>query len=96
LPNTPKKHTGSLAQFFSDMTGFPTEALTDIPLLICKGPSEMVTEGCRAILEYSRSRIRLDMRKKILLVEGADLVMSEFRRNSLRIRGQIHRICWEG
>ena len=84
-----------LAEMVSSLTGFPTESLTDMPVLLCKGAFEMQVEGCRSILEYGGERIRLHMGRENLTVEGCGLTMSAFHRNCLTIRGSITGIRWE-
>ena len=75
MPSSQRKNRIRLAEAVSAMTGFPTEAVSSEPVLLCKGPWEMVVEGCQAILEYSGVRIRLDMKKEKLTVEGKELTM---------------------
>ena len=89
-----KKHF-RLTALLADLTGFPPESLTDMPVLLCRGTMEILTEGCRSVLEYDDARIRLDMGREILCVEGEGLTMSDFHRNYLTIRGKIFRILWE-
>ena len=95
MPDTPRKNRSRLAAMLSDLTGFPVESLSDIPVLLCKGSCEMLAEGCRSILEYSENRIRLDMGKETLVIEGEKLTMSDFHRDTLTIRGSICSIRWE-
>ena len=90
-----RKKKNWLTALLADLTGFPPEGLTDMPVLLCRGTMEVMTEGCRAILEYGDTRIRLDMGREILCVEGEVLTMSDFHRNCLTIRGDIRRVLWE-
>lgn len=90
-----RNNRSRLAAMLSELTGFPVESLSDMPVLLCKGSMEILTEGCRSILEYGDTRIRLDMGRETLCVEGENLSMSDFHRNCLTIRGCIRRIGWE-
>ncbi|MBR4959688.1 MAG: YabP/YqfC family sporulation protein [Clostridia bacterium] len=95
MSRTKRKKRYRLAALLADLTGFPPEGMADMPVLLCRGTMEVMTEGCRAILEYSGSRIRLDMGREILCVEGEGLTMSDFHRKCLTIRGNISRVLWE-
>lgn len=90
-----RNHKNVLAAMLADLTGFPVESLSDMPVLLCKGSGEVLAEGCTAILEYGDTRIRLDMGRQILCVDGECLSMADFHRNCLTIRGSIRSIGWE-
>lgn len=95
MPELPRKKGSRLASAIAGLTGFPPESLIDLPVLLCRGSMEILVEGCRSILEYSETRIRLDMGWQCVSVEGEALTMADFHRSCLTIRGRITGIRWE-
>lgn len=88
-------HTHKIAQRLSSLTGLPPEGFCDMPILLCRSNMELQVEGCRAILAYSDTEIRLDLREMQLIIEGTALQMSDFHGRCLTIRGKIAGQRWE-
>lgn len=96
MPATKRKTNSRLAAMLSGLTGFPAESFGDMPVLLCRGSMEILVEGCRSILEYGETKIRLDMGDRTTAIEGENLSMSDFHRNCLTVRGKITAVRWEG
>lgn len=90
-------HSQKIARGLSAFTGLPPEGFCDMPMLLCRGDMEVQVEGCRAILAYSDTQIRLRMHgaNTILCIDGTKLRMSDFHQRCLTIRGRITGILWE-
>ncbi len=95
MPEHTKKRKHPVGNALSRLTGFPVEGLCNMPVFLCKGRAEVAVEGCRSILEYSDTRIRLHMGDDVLTVQGEGLSMSDFHRDALTIRGHIRGTIWE-
>ncbi len=95
MPESMKNKNHPIGKALSQLTGLPVEGLCAVPVLLCKGTLELQAEGCRSILEYSDTRIRLSMGKENLTIAGEGLSMSEFHRDCLTVRGRIVGLEWE-
>ncbi len=95
MPESKEKNIHPVGKALSNLTGFPIEGLCDIPVLLCKGTMEVQVEGCRSILEYGDTRVKLNLGKEMLTVTGSALALSDFHRNCLTVRGQITTLSWE-
>ena len=95
MPEMHRKTGAGLPKILAGITGAPLECLCDLPILVCKSSVEILAEGCRSILEYGDSRIRLDMGWHCVSIEGEALNLADFQRNNLTIRGKITAIRWE-
>lgn len=94
MPKKPKLRQ-KVAMGLSALTGLPPEGFCDMPVLLCRGNSEIQIDGCRAILSYSNTEIRLDLFDLRLTVSGTSLQMSDFHGRCLTIRGTITGCRWE-
>ena len=95
MPEMFRKTGAALPKVLAGITGAPLECLCDLPVLVCKSSVEILAEGCRSILEYGDTRIRLDMGWQCVVIEGESLTLADFQRNNLTIRGRIAGIRWE-
>jgi len=95
LSKSSKKNGMRAAAILSSLTGLPTESITDVPILLVKGRGETVIDGCTGVLEYSDTRICLNMDGHRLSICGTGLTMSDFRRNCMTVRGRIVSLSWE-
>ncbi len=86
-----------MAHGLSTWTELPPEGFIDMPILLCRGDTEIQVEGCRSILAYGDNKIRLRLHgsEKVLCIEGAGLRMSDFHQRCLTVRGRITGIVWE-
>lgn len=65
-----------------------TTLLSDA-LLVVRGQEEATVHGCRKILLYSPDEICLQMRHRILCVQGADLCCVSFSGGTVSLEGRI-------
>ncbi len=95
MPEFMEKKNHPIGKALSHLTGLPVEGLCGVPVVLCKGTLELTAEGCRSILEYSDTRIRLSMGREKLTIGGEGLSLSEFHRDCLTVRGKIAMLQWE-
>ena len=56
----------------------------------CGGALEI--ENCRGILQYDAQRLRLDMGQWIVTIEGDGLLVENYQRGMMTVRGQVFSI----
>lgn len=65
-------------------------------LVVLRGESTMTVRGCRRILLYSNTLIRLRMRRRVLCVEGSALCCTSFSGGVIMLAGRIVSVRYEG
>lgn len=59
-----------------------------------QGRESLYIGGCKCILKYSRSEIKIQMKKFILSVCGECMICSSYSENSIEIEGKINSISF--
>ncbi len=77
------------AEAFSRFTELPVESFCNIPLFCIKGREEAEVTGCRGILEYDEKKVVIKTCGGVFTVVGEGLLLSDFRRDVLLVRGRI-------
>jgi len=67
----------------------PQDIIANIPVIIIRGRHEIEVSGCCGILEYENETVVLSMGKERFRVRGEALTLSDFREDTLYIRGSI-------
>jgi sporulation protein YqfC len=73
------------------MTTFdlPPEVMLNVPLIMMVGGRSLILENHRGILEYSRERIRIRLRKGELTILGRNMLIQSISDEELQIKGEI-------
>ena len=90
-----RKRKDLLARF-GERLDIPREALPGGFGLSLSGQNELSVRGCRRILAYGESCIRLLLDKRVLAVEGEGLLCTAFAPELLVICGHICVLRFEG
>ncbi len=72
-----------------------SDVITSVPVITIRGKTETEIYGCRGILEYERNRIVLVVGEDYFTVCGENLLLEDFRENSLYVRGKIASVSLE-
>ena len=83
------KNTMSLLMKFAKALDFPTDTFGNIPTVEIKGNCEAIVYGCTKVLDYSADNIVLASDKKIINIDGGNLVMSDFTAGVISVCGSI-------
>ncbi len=59
------------------------------------GGTELCMTGCRRVLEYSQSRVKLRAKKYSLLIEGEELRLTSLSGCAIRVNGMLTAISFE-
>lgn len=76
---------GSIEKFL----GVPTGVVSNAMHMEMNGNREVVVEGCRNILQYDTTDIKIDVGKMMIAFEGRNLLIKNFSTDSLIIEGFI-------
>ena len=87
------KNRRRFAEAMSRLTELPVESLCTIPLFCVKGREEVEITGCRGILEYSEEKVVVKTCGDAFTVWGERLILSDFHRDVLLVRGRIDGVC---
>lgn len=66
-----------------------------VPRLELQGNRELALDGCRGLLEYTETRIRLHAGALLLTVEGAALCIRTYSDSQTVITGDIRALAFE-
>ncbi len=84
-----KEYTRKLYEKISDVLDVPQDMVARVPVFIIRGRHEIEVCGCRGILEYGKEKVVLSMGKEMFCVMGKNLTLSDFRDDTLFVRGWI-------
>ncbi len=66
-----------------------SELFTDEPRIEMLGNREMIIDGCKGVVEYDETLIKLSLGNNVISISGDDLVISSFDNNVAVISGQV-------
>ena len=65
-------------------------------LVVLRGQRSVTVYGCRRILQYSPERIRLQSGKRIVALDGRDMICTAFSGGSASVKGRIRGVFFLG
>lgn len=66
------------------------------PTMYLCGNESLYIEHYNSIIEYTGARVKLQLPKMQLLLEGTELVLEYFSKNDLKVNGNIERMTFFG
>lgn len=81
-------------EFESEELQIPKELLAGQPSIRMSGNHSLVFAGNYQIEEYTINQIKLGLKKQSLLVQGEDLTISYFRKDEVKIVGNIQNLSF--
>lgn len=76
----------------ADFLEIPRDLVLDIPKLTLIGRNELYLENHRGIIEYSLERMRINLSRGFLEIEGQELEIKALLPEEVNISGDIHTI----
>jgi sporulation protein YqfC len=73
----------------------PTEVVLNLPVVIWTGRNEANIENYKGILEYSDTRVRVNTRAGLLVIEGARLHLKQITAENITVTGDINSINYK-
>ena len=79
----------TLAEIISLITDIPADLLSGGMTLEMRGRNELLLCGCREIIEYSETKIRVVQANCVVSVIGRRLAMSSFSDGRIAVSGEV-------
>jgi sporulation protein YqfC len=73
----------------------PTEVVLNLPVVIWTGRNEANIENYKGILEYSDTRVRVNTRAGLLVIEGTRLHLKQITAENITVTGDINSINYK-
>ncbi len=83
------KNKTNFAEKISEELGIPKNVVSGFNHIELFGNHEAIINDCKGILEYSSEKIKINMGKNIVTLNGNDLCMNEYGSSRARICGII-------
>ena len=75
-----------------DILELPKDILFGIPYLTFHGNLELIIENHRGLINYSETEIIVMAKDNSILVKGVDMVIDEYSKDSIIIRGPLDEV----
>jgi len=76
----------------TDFLEIPGDLVLDLPKVIVIGRTEIYLENHRGIIEYDLNRLRVNLSRGFLEIEGDNLEIKALMPDEMSITGKIHSI----
>ncbi|SHG85888.1 sporulation protein YqfC [Thermosyntropha lipolytica DSM 11003] len=77
-------------KIMTDFFAIPKDLVLDLPKITIVGRDELYLENHRGIIEYSPHRIRINLIRGFLEIEGRDMVIKALLAEEMSITGEIY------
>ena len=78
-----------ISRAMADLLEIPRDLVLDIPKITLIGRSELYLENHRGIIEYSSSRLRINLSRGFLEIQGENLEIKALLPDEIKIEGDI-------
>lgn len=79
-------------KIMTDFFEIPKDLVLDLPKITIIGREELYLENHRGIIEYSPHRIRINLIRGFLEIEGKDLVIKALLAEEMSIKGEVYMV----
>ncbi len=76
----------------AEFLDIPKDLVLDLPRLILTGRNELYLENHRGIIEYTMTRLRINLSRGFLEIQGRDLEIKSLLPEEISIYGEIDAI----
>lgn len=87
-----EKRKEAFNRALADFLEIPRDLVLDIPKLTLVGRSELYLENHRGIIEYNLNRLRINLSRGFLEVEGGNLEICTLMPEELHVTGEIYSV----
>jgi sporulation protein YqfC len=87
-----EKRREILSKAMADFLEIPKDLVMDIPKVTLIGRNELYLENHRGIIEYSLTRVRINLSRGYIEIEGEDMEIKALLPEELSLYGQIKSI----
>lgn len=79
----------TLSKAMADFLEIPADIVLDLPKLTITGRNQMYLENHKGIIEYSTTRMRINLTRGFLEINGENLEIQALMPDEMRIIGEI-------
>lgn len=83
------KRREAISKAMADFLEIPKDLVLDLPKVTVIGQNELYLENHKGIIEYSLNRLRVNLSRGFLEIEGKDLEISILMPEEMKIIGEI-------
>lgn len=78
-----------------DLLELPKDIVLGIPLVTLKGDMEITIENHKGILSYTSIELEILAKNYRILITGEDMIISEYSKDSITIKGKISEVAFK-
>jgi sporulation protein YqfC len=86
------KRKEALTKVMAEFLEIPKDLILDLPKITIIGRNEVYLENHRGIIEYLPNRLRINLTRGFLEIEGRDLEIKALMADEISIYGQVNSV----
>ena len=86
------KRKEALTKVMAEFLEIPKDLILDLPKITIIGRNEVYLENHRGIIEYQPNRLRINLTRGFLEIEGSDLEIKALMADEISINGQVNSV----
>lgn len=86
------KRKEALTKVVAEFLEIPKDLVLDLPKITIIGRNEVYLENHRGIIEYQPNRLRINLTRGFLEIEGSDLEIKTLMADEISINGQVNSV----
>lgn len=84
----------SLGKVMADLLEIPGDLVLDLPKISMLGRQELYIENHKGIIEYSKKRLRINLARGFIEIQGDELEIKALLPDEMKIIGEIKQISY--
>lgn len=92
MPDKEKKEREALGRVMADWLELPGDLVLDLPKITLLGRNEMTIENHRGMIECSTTRMRVNLARGYLEIQGENLQIRSLYADEVQFIGQIGQV----
>lgn len=84
-----EKHKDVIRQAMAEFLDIPKDLVLDLPKVTVVGRNELYIENHRGIIEYNLNRLRVNLSRGFLEIEGSGLEIRALMADEMKVTGEV-------
>lgn len=84
-----EKRKDVIREAMAEFLDIPKDLVLDLPKVTVVGRNELYIENHRGIIEYNLNRLRVNLSRGFLEIEGSDLEIKALMADEMKITGEV-------
>jgi len=84
-----EKRKDAIRQAMAEFLDIPRDLVLDLPRVTVVGRNELYIENHRGVIEYNLNRLRINLSRGYLEIEGNDLEIKALMADEMKIGGEV-------